>query len=125
MDKGHKFTTVDEYIAQFPAEHQKVLQQLRAMIKADVPEATEYIGYNMPAYKYNGPLVYFAGYKGHLGFYPTNSGIVAFADRIQALGYPMSKGTVQLPWGEPLPQALIREIVRYRMAENQAKRNKK
>ncbi|MBS1795494.1 MAG: DUF1801 domain-containing protein [Acidobacteria bacterium] len=111
--------SVDEYIESFPAEIRAVLSEIREIVRAAAPAAEETIGYGMPAYKSGGPLVYFAAFKNHLGFYPTASGVAAFAERLA--GYKTSKGAVQFPLGEPLPAALIAEIVRFRVAENEAK----
>ena len=74
---------IDNYIESFPPVAQKQLKEIRAIIKAAAPEAQELISYCMPAYKLNGVLVYFAGYKGHIGFYPTASGIKHFLPKIQ------------------------------------------
>ena len=74
----------------------------------------------MPAYKLNGMLVYFAGYKAHIGFYPTASGIKHFLPKIQ--NYKHSKGTVQFPIDKPLPKALIEEIVAFRIKETNSKK---
>lgn len=73
----------------------------------------------MPAYMLHGPLVYFAAYKKHIGFYPTPSGISAFKDELTA--YKSSKGAVQFPISEPLPFDLIRRMVKYRVEANQQK----
>lgn len=107
---------VDHYIAAFPEGTQKLLDQLRATIKKAAPKATESISYMMPAYKYEGVLVYFGGYKKHIGFYPTASGIAAFKKELVA--YNVSKGTVQFPLDKPLPVSLITKIVKFRVSEN-------
>jgi uncharacterized protein YdhG (YjbR/CyaY superfamily) len=118
MDKI-SWHTVDDYIAQFPASTQQLLQELRVWIREAAPEAEECISYNMPAYMWNGPLVYFAGYKNHIGFYPTGSGMAAFAERFSA--YKTSKGAVQFPLNQPLPKVLIQEITQYRLEQNKLK----
>jgi uncharacterized protein YdhG (YjbR/CyaY superfamily) len=110
---------VDSYIGEFPKDIQKMLKQLRAAIKKAAPRAEESISYMMPAYKFHGPLVYFAAYKKHIGFYPTGSGIAPFEREIAA--YKSSKGAVQFPLDKPLPLALIDKMVKYRVNENQAK----
>ena len=92
---------IDNYIEGFPPVVQKQLKEIRAIIKSAAPEAQELISYCMPAYKLNGVLVYFAGYKGHIGFYPTPSGIKQFLPKIQE--YKHSKGAVQFPIDQPLP----------------------
>jgi uncharacterized protein YdhG (YjbR/CyaY superfamily) len=111
---------IDVYIATFPAATQKQLKNIRAIIKEAAPEATEVISYGMPAYKQNGMLVYFAGYKAHIGFYPTASGIKHFLSKIQA--YKHSKGAVQFPLDQPLPKNLIQEIVAFRITETAYKK---
>jgi uncharacterized protein YdhG (YjbR/CyaY superfamily) len=95
---------------------QTKLQGLRNTIKKAAPKAEEVISYNMPAYKLNGALVYFAAYKGHIGFYPTGSGIEAFTKELSA--YEGSKGTVRFPLDQPLPMSLITQIVKYRVQKN-------
>ena len=110
---------IDNYIEDFPPVVQKQLKEIRAIIKSAAPEAQELISYCMPAYKLNGVLVYFAGYKGHIGFYPTPSGIKQFLPKIQA--YKHSKGAVQFPIDQPLPKKLIKEIVVFRIKENNRK----
>ena len=120
--KKSGFTSVDEYIAAFPEETQKILEELRAVIKAVVPEAKEKISYQMPTFDLNGNLVHFAVFKNHIGFYPTPSGIEAFKQELS--GYAGAKGSVQFPINQPLPLDLIRRIVEYRVAENRAKRKK-
>ena len=110
---------IDAYIATFPAATQKQLKNMRAIIKEAAPEAAEIISYGMPAYKLNGMLVYFAGYKAHIGFYPTASGIKHFLPKIQA--YKHSKGAVQFPIDQPLPKKLIQEMVVFRIKENKSK----
>ncbi|HSH66855.1 MAG TPA: DUF1801 domain-containing protein [Bacteroidia bacterium] len=109
----------DTYISTFPKQTQKLLQQVRQAIKEAAPEAIELISYGMPAYKQNGPVVYFAGYEHHIGFYPTGSGIAAFTKEIEK--YKSSKGAVQFPIDKPIPVALIKKMVKFKVAENMAK----
>lgn len=113
------FKTVDEYIALQALETQVLLKQLRQCIKKAAPKAEEEIAYQMPGYKLGRPLVYFAAYKNHIGFYPTPSGIVAFAKELSP--YKTSKGAVQFPIDEKLPLTLITQIVKYRVKENNEK----
>ena len=112
-------TSIDEHIAAFPTETQKVLQEVRAIIKGSAPDATETISYGIPTFDLNGHLVHFAGYKRHIGFYPTSSGIEAFKEELTP--YKSSKGSVQFPLGKPLPTDLIRRIVEFRVGENTGK----
>lgn len=109
----------DAYISGYPNETQKSLKQLRATIKKAAPQAEEVISYGMPAYKWNGMLVYFAAYEKHIGFYPGSSGIAAFKKELAS--YKTSKGTVQFPVDEPVPLPLIARIVKFRLKENQEK----
>ncbi len=110
------FTSIDEYIATFPGEVQLLMEELRAAIKAAAPEAKEKISYQMPTFFLKGNLVHFAAYKKHIGFYPTPSGIQAFQKELSI--YKGAKGSVQFPLDKPLPLELIGRIVRYRVAEN-------
>jgi len=110
---------VESYLAGFPAATQKLLKQLRSTIRKAAPGAEEYIGYQMPAYKLNGPLVYFAGYERHIGFYPGASGIENFKKEISI--YKNAKGSVQFPLDAPLPLDLVKQIVTFRIRENQDK----
>lgn len=122
--KGTAAKTIDEYIGGFPAEVRKVMQQLRATIRKEAPEATETISYAIPAFNLNGSyLVYFAGFKNHIGFYPAPTGMEAFKKDFAK--YKTGKGSVQFPLDEPLPLALIRKIVKFRMNENREKAAKK
>ena len=106
---------VDEYIASFPEKTQKLLKQLRSAVKSAAPEADEVISYSMPAYKLKRILLYFAGHKNHIGFYPGASGIEAFKKELSL--YKGAKGSVQFPLDKPLPLELITDIVRYRVNE--------
>ena len=114
--KENTAPTVDLYLADFPLETMLLLNQLRETIRKAAPEAEEVISYQMPAYKFHGMLVYFAGCKNHIGFYPTSSGIANFKKELSS--YKSSRGSVQFPLDQPLPLELISEIVRFRVAEN-------
>jgi uncharacterized protein YdhG (YjbR/CyaY superfamily) len=108
--------SIDDYIAGFPPEVRKVLEQLRALIRASAPDASETISYAMPTFDMKGRhVVHFAGYARHVGFYPTGSGVEAFKEKLAP--YKFSKGSVQFPLGQPLPVELIRRIVEYRVAQ--------
>jgi uncharacterized protein YdhG (YjbR/CyaY superfamily) len=116
------FNTVDEYISKFPAETQFYLNTMRDLILKNAPEAEERISYGMPAYKMRGiPLVYFAGYKNHIGFYATPEGHETFKDALSI--YKQGKGSVQFPLKEKLPVDLIAKIVRFKVKhiESQSK----
>lgn len=114
------FTSIDEYIAAFPADVQATLQSLRSAIRETAPNAVETISYQMPTYQLNGKnLVHFAGYKNHIGFYPTPSAILHFAADLKA--YKSSKGAVQFPISQPLPMPLIQRMVAFRLQEEYKK----
>ena len=114
------FSSIDEYIALFPVDVRGLLEKMRAAIQKAAPGAEETISYQMPAFKYNGALVWFAAYKNHIGFYPTGSGIEAFAEELS--GYKTSRGAVQFPLDKPLPLALVAKIVKFKVKENEAKK---
>jgi uncharacterized protein YdhG (YjbR/CyaY superfamily) len=117
MQSGTGYTSIDEYIATFPPEIQKLLQTMRETIRAEAPEATERISYQMPTFYQHGNLVHFAALKRHIGFYPTSSGVAAFERELRA--YASTKGAVQFPLDQPLPLDLVRRITRFRVRENQ------
>ena len=111
-----EYKDINEYIASFPAETQKKLEQIRITIKQIVPEAEETISYGMPTFRLHGNLVYFAAFKNHIGFYSLPSGNEAFKKELSV--YKTGRGSVQFPLGKPLPLGLISEIVKFRVAEN-------
>lgn len=113
MDKPK---STDEYISSFPKETQFLLQEVRNTIKNAAPNTNESISYGMPAYKLNGKaLVYFAGYKNHIGFYATPTGHAEFTEELAK--YKQGKGSVQFPINEPMPLNLITKIVKFRVSE--------
>lgn len=107
---------IDNYIAGFPVRIQIKLEELRAVIRNAAPDSQEVISYKMPAFKQNKILVYFAGYRNHIGFYPTASPIVVFKNEL--LDFKTSKGAIQFPVDKPLPVQLITKIVQYRIEED-------
>lgn len=112
MVKKPKATSVEEYISGFPNDVQQKLKQMRELILDAVPNAEESISYAMPAYKFNKkPLVYFAGYDHHIGFYATPTGHEKFKNVLA--GYKQGKGSVQFPLDAPLPTKLITSIVNF------------
>jgi uncharacterized protein YdhG (YjbR/CyaY superfamily) len=115
--------SIDEYIAGFPPETQKVLREVRALIRASAPKATETISYAIPTFDLNGRhLVHFAGYERHIGFYPGSSGIAAFKEELES--FKSAKGSVQFPLGQPMPVDLIRRIVAFRVEAATGKASK-
>jgi uncharacterized protein YdhG (YjbR/CyaY superfamily) len=107
---------VDNYIANFPEEVQSILNKIRTVIFETAPEAIEAMAYGMPGYKLKGkPLVYFAGYRSHIGFYATPTGHAEFREALA--GYKQGKGSVQFPLTRPIPYELIRSIVLFRVRD--------
>jgi len=114
-----KFKTISEYINSFPEDTAQKLRTIRKITNKNAPQATEVISYNMPAFKLNGIVVYFAAFKKHVGFYPLPSAIKSF--RKELTKYKTSKGAIQFPLDKPLPVALISKIIKYRVKENLTK----
>ena len=114
-----KFKTIDEYHASFPKNVRSILSELKKTIINAAPGAEEVISYNMPAFKQNGMLVYYAAYKKHIGFYPTSTPIIFFKEEL--LTYKSSKGAIQFPLDKPLPLKLVTKIVKFKIKENREK----
>lgn len=113
-------SSFEAYIVDFSAEVQEILTNIRAIVRENAPDAVESILYGMPAYKtYKKPLVYFAAFKNHIGFYATPSGHSAFEEALRP--YKQGKGSVQFPLNQPIPYTLIAEMVRFRVAENEVR----
>lgn len=120
----HNLSPVDQYISGFKPEIQAILTKLRLTIKNAAPGAEEVISYQMPAYKQNGMLAYFAVHTFHIGFYPGTLAIMKFREQIS--GFKTSKGTIQFPLDQPVPYDLVEEIIKFRVEENLFKlQNKK
>lgn len=116
--------SVDEYLAALPEDRRAALAQLRTTIKAAAPGATETISWRMPFYKYHGkPLVAFAAFKNHFGFYGLSSSFLnAFREEVRE--YETSAGTIRFPVGKPLPLALVQKLVKARLAEIEGMSNR-
>lgn len=114
--------SIDEYIAGFPADVQKLLKQVRATIKKAAPGAEEAIRYAIPTFRLNGNLVHFAAFTNHIGFYPAPTGTEAFKKELSV--YKTGKGSVQFPLDKPLPLSLISQIVKFRVEKNLEKPGK-
>src|SRR5713226_3226309 len=114
---------VDEYLADVPEPARSTLNKIRAAIRSAVPaEATECISYGMPAFKHKGVLVWFAAFSDHCSLFPTASVIDAFKKELK--GFSTSKGTIQFPAGKPLPAALVKKLVKARVAQNERKKQR-
>ena len=110
---------IDDYIAGFPEDVRRKLNQIRATIRRAAPDAAEAIKYRMPTFVLNGNLVHFAAYKNHVGFYPTPSAIEEFKKELAP--YKSAKGSVQFPLDQPVPLDLIRRMVEFRVKQARAK----
>lgn len=117
-----KPTTIDEYIASCPAEYRERLEELRQVIKAEIPEATETISWSMPSFRYHGIVAQFMLHKNHIGFYPFPSGIELFLQ--ESSHYKTGKGSIQFPLYEPIPYDLVRKVIQFRVEENRNKAKK-
>jgi uncharacterized protein YdhG (YjbR/CyaY superfamily) len=118
MRSGKAAKTVDEYLAGTPEPARSTLQHIRKVIQSVVPkETTEVISYRIPMFKFNGMLVGYAAFAKHCSLFPTGSGVIEkFAKELK--GYSTSRGTIQFPPDKPLPDALIKKIVKERVKEN-------
>lgn len=121
--KSAPATNVDEYLAGVPKEARATLEKLRKTIKAAAPKATEVISYQMPMYKQNGMVVGFAAFKDHCSIFPGSAVIDAHKEELKH--YDTSKGTIRFPANKPLPAALVKRLVKARIAENEARANRK
>jgi uncharacterized protein YdhG (YjbR/CyaY superfamily) len=117
------YKSIDQYISNFPISTQKILEELRAIIRESAPAASEKISYQIPTFFQNGNLVHFAAYESHIGFYPGASVIQAFGNELR--NYKTAKGSIQFPIDQPIPLELIKKIVKFRVEENSAKSKKK
>ena len=114
---------VDEYVAGVPEPARSTLNKIRAAIRSAVPpEATETISYRIPAFKYKGVLVWFAAFSNHCSLFPTASVIEAFENELK--GFSTSKGTIHFPTDKPLPTALVKKLVKARVAQNESKKRR-
>jgi uncharacterized protein YdhG (YjbR/CyaY superfamily) len=113
---------IDDYVDRFPKHVRQLLQKMRRTIQAAAPQAKETISYRMPAFTLDRILVYFAAHRSHVGFYPGAGAIAAFRKQLSA--YKGAKGSVQFPFAEPLPLALVRRIVKFRVKQNLSKQKR-
>ncbi len=111
--------TVSQYIAQAPRESRARLREMRACLKALTPDATESLKWGIPSFSYRRILYAYAGFKHHIGFYPTPSALKEFKDDLS--NYRSAKGSVQFPLDKPLPRSLIKKMARFRIRESQEK----
>ena len=114
--------TIDEYIARYDGDVKRRMEELRALIHACAPGIGEKIAWGMPTFVLNGNLVHFAGEKRHLGFHPGANAVTAFSEQLR--GYHCGVSSIQLPYDKPMPWELLREIVEFRVREQQSKPRK-
>lgn len=116
---------VDEYLARVPEPARSTLNKVRATIRSAVPpEATESISYGIPTFKYKGSLVAFAAFSKHCSFFPMSSSLIeAFKNELK--DFPTSKGTIRFPVDKPLPAALVKKLVKARIAQNEQKQERR
>jgi uncharacterized protein YdhG (YjbR/CyaY superfamily) len=106
---------IDQYISNFPKDVQAILKKIRGTISKAAPDATEAIKYGIPTFVLNKNLVHFAGYKRHIGFYPTPSAIEKFREELSE--YENAKGSIKFPLDKPIPYDLIKKMVLFRVGE--------
>jgi uncharacterized protein YdhG (YjbR/CyaY superfamily) len=118
VKRGTVPKTVDEYLASVPEPASRTLKHIRRVIRSVVPkETTEGISYGIPMFKYNGMLVGYAAFKNHCSLFPTGSGVLDQFEK-ELKSYRTSKGTIQFPPDKGFPDALLKKIVKARVAEN-------
>ena len=117
--KATKPATIDEYISSFPREVQAILRKIRETVRSAAPDAQEVISYQMPAFKVNGVLVYFAAFQKHIGLYPPVSGDAGLERAIAP--YAGEKGNLRFPLEQPIPYDLIARITKHRLKQDLAK----
>jgi len=111
--------TIDDYISFASPSVRPILKKIRQVVRAVAPKAEELISYRMPAFRMNGILIYFATFKNHIGFYPPVVGNPALMKAVKRYAGP--KGNLKFPLDKPIPYALIKKIVQYRIKQNMAK----
>jgi uncharacterized protein YdhG (YjbR/CyaY superfamily) len=117
MKSGPPPKSANDYLARLPANHRAALEKLRAQIKAAAPDAEEVISYGQPTFKLHGHLVAIGAFRNHLSFFPMSS--TAIAEHAAILkGYETSKGTIQFTPEKPIPAAVVKKIVKARIAQN-------
>ena len=110
---------IDEYIAGFPKDIQKILSRIRSTIRRAAPKAEEAISYQIPTFRLNGNLIHFAAYKNHIALYPAPRAVEKFKKELERYG--SSKATIKFPFDAPVPYDLITKIVEFRVKQNSQK----
>jgi uncharacterized protein YdhG (YjbR/CyaY superfamily) len=114
--------SVEDYLARVPESARRMLEEIRKLVRANVPpDAIEVFSYGLPGFRYKGSLLWYGAFKNHCGFFPGSPPLLrSLADELK--GFKSTKGGVQFPFGKPLPVALVKKIVRLRVAENEARK---
>ncbi|MBP6855068.1 MAG: DUF1801 domain-containing protein [Candidatus Pacebacteria bacterium] len=116
------YKNITEYIKDVPKEHQEYVKTMRELVKKIVPKGEEVIRYGMPTMQIGGKnLIHYAAMKGHFGFYPAPSGIIAFKSELDKACIEYSKGCIRFPYNEPLPVSLITKIIKFRVKEEKSR----
>jgi uncharacterized protein YdhG (YjbR/CyaY superfamily) len=116
MSKKPVFTTVDEYIAEFPSDVKSILEKIRAIVHREAPEVTEGISYEIPVFNVDGEyLIYMAGWKEHVSLYPVSAAMEKAVPGVSE--YISGRGTIKFPLKKPIPYDLIEKIVRFKVEE--------
>jgi uncharacterized protein YdhG (YjbR/CyaY superfamily) len=115
---------VDAYLKTFTGQQRETLDKVRAAIKTAAPKAEEVISYGIPAYKQNGMIAYFAGFKNHCSYFPGSYAVIKQFEK-ELKSYKVSKGTIQFPIDKPLSSSLIKKMVQAKIKENELKQQAK
>ncbi len=116
------YKNVNGYIKDVPDAFVSKIKEIRSLAEKLVPEGEEAMRYGMPTVQLDGKnFIHFAAMKGHLGFYPTPSGVKAFEGDLKKQGIDFSKGCIRFPYEKPLPVSLITKIIKFRLKEEKGK----
>ena len=113
-------SVIDDFLADYSGPHRELMDEIRALVAALVPDAEEAISYGMPTFRLNGNLVHFAPGKNHVGLYPAPDGVSHVAAELDERGLRHSKGAIQFPIDQPLPRDLVERIVVFRADQQRA-----
>ena len=121
---GNDAKEIEAYLAKAPEPARKMLEEIRAIVRGAAPaETVEVFSYGMPGFRYKGSLLWYGAFKNHCGFYPGSPPMIeSLAEELK--GYKTTKGAIQFPIGKPVPAALVKKIVRLRVAENEARQRR-
>jgi uncharacterized protein YdhG (YjbR/CyaY superfamily) len=124
MKRALPAASIDEYLAAVPAPERAALEKIRSAIRSAAPLAEEVISYGVPAFKHHGLLVAFAAFKAHCSFFPMSESVI-LSHAGDLASYSTAKGTIRFPAAKPLPEALVKRLVKARITENEARLRRK